>query len=300
MPIDLDDLPGVLMVPRSMGEAGNWVEHIPFAAVLVRLLKPGLIVELGTEYGDSYLAMCQAVAEAGLGTRCFAVDTWQGDAHTGAYHEAVYQHVLRNHGAYATFSTLLRMRFDEALPRFADGSIDLLHIDGLHTYEAVRHDFDTWLPKVSKRGVVLFHDTAERGRDFGVWRMWEEVSVRWPSCHFEFGHGLGVLAVGPEVPAEVAGLMRRVREEAEVRAVFQRLGAGLAAMQTAGVLGSKVALAQDLVEQWKRLVGAQVPRVGGESPREVGDRLIQGVHLVASADLQLRQQVAAARQPGTP
>ncbi len=38
----------------------------------------------------------------------------------------------------------MRMLFNEALELFSDESIGLLNIDGFHTYEAVRNDFESW------------------------------------------------------------------------------------------------------------------------------------------------------------
>lgn len=155
--------------PDPFEENSAWLGHIPFAAYLVMAFKPTCFVELGTHYGHSYFAFCKAVQEHALSSRCYAVDTWQGDEHAGRYGEDVYNLVARqNTDSYAGFSTLLRMDFSQAVESFADGSIDLLHIDGLHTYEAVRSDFETWLPKLSSEAVVLFHDTNVRRDDFGV------------------------------------------------------------------------------------------------------------------------------------
>ncbi|WP_369940420.1 class I SAM-dependent methyltransferase [Xanthomonas medicagonis] len=196
--IDIPLSPSMLIAPRSVPFSA-WLGHVPFASWLVEQLRPQSIVELGTHRGASFLAFCQAVEEQQLTSRVFAVDSWEGDEHAGFYGDDIYNE-LREYQQrhYAGISEMLRMRFSQALEYFADGSVDLLHIDGLHTYEAVREDFETWLPKLSGRGVVLFHDTCVRERGFGVWQYWAEISRQYPAFEFTHTHGLGVLLVGEQ------------------------------------------------------------------------------------------------------
>jgi hypothetical protein len=212
--------------PERMGAISAWWGHVPFAQWLVRAARPRLIVELGTHQGVSYSAFCRTVEQERLPTRCYAVDTWQGDEHAGLYDESVYDELRRFHDPrFGSFSTLLRMRFDEALEQFGRGSIDLLHIDGFHTYEAVRHDFESWLPKMSQRGVVLLHDTQVRRGDFGVWQFWAEVAERYPNFEFHHSHGLGVVLTGSSPPPALASLCAGAEEvQEQVRRRFAVIG----------------------------------------------------------------------------
>lgn len=220
------DYPILFNEPERLTQIPSWQEHIPFAMFLTSCLKPQLLVELGTLYGDSYCAFCQTVKTLHLETRCFAIDTWLGDEHASFNFTDALPDLRAHHDPrYSRFSTLLQSTFDEALPKFADHSIDLLHIDGLHTYDAVRHDFETWQGKVKPGGIVLFHDTNVLERGFGVRQFWDE--IREPYPHFEFlhGNGLGVLALGDNRTPELQRLFTANQREAEtLRTFFHRLG----------------------------------------------------------------------------
>lgn len=225
--IDFNPLkhPVCLRMPRR-DLSSAWMEHVPFAFYLMDTFRPNVFVELGTFYGVSYCAFCQAVDELKLSTICHAVDTWGGDAHTGAYDTGVLDNLRQHHDPlYGTFSTLHQSTFDEAVKEFEDGTIDLLHIDGYHTYEAVKHDFETWKPKLSRRGVVIFHDTNERSADFGVWRFLDRLKTQYPHFEFKHGHGLGVVAIGEDVPAGLQPLFNASQEEGDlIREFFYELG----------------------------------------------------------------------------
>jgi hypothetical protein len=223
---NLFDHPLVFEQPELTDPASAWVEHIPFAMLLIDLARPRLLVELGTHSGVSYCAFCQAVRSLALATRCYAVDTWQGDAHAGSYSSSMLQRLRGHHDVrYSHFSTLVQSTFDQALHQFTDGSIDILHIDGLHSYDAVKHDFENWKPKLSEAGIVLLHDTAETKKDFGVHKLMAELGSNFPSFEFSHGHGLGVVAVGKELPREFEDFLSFARAHTQlVRSAFAALG----------------------------------------------------------------------------
>lgn len=138
----------------------SWWEHVPIAHWLIENIKPAVVVELGTHYGVSFFSFCEAARAFSQGTFVYAVDTWEGDAQAGFYNNEVYERVKGHHEAYhQERSRLIRSSFDDAAVHFPNASIDIIHIDGLHTFEAVSHDYNVWKGKL-KEGGHYFSMTA--------------------------------------------------------------------------------------------------------------------------------------------
>ncbi|MGA3113215.1 MAG: class I SAM-dependent methyltransferase [Syntrophobacteraceae bacterium] len=248
------DHPITFSKPRRVAQDA-WLEHIPFAFTIMDIHRPGVFVELGTHGGTSYCAFCQATTELMLPTKCYAVDTWKGDEHAGFYAKEVFEELNAYHAAnYSHFSSLMRMTFDEASRYFMEGTIDLLHIDGCHLYDAVRRDFDTWLPKMSSRGVVLLHDSFVRERDFGVGLLMEELRSHYPVFEFTHGWGLGVVGVGPLLASEpVFDLFKADdRETVAIRTLFSALGVRIACETTLAESLARINVLESKLERKKR------------------------------------------------
>lgn len=171
-----------------------WNGHRLFAYDLICYLRPQLVVELGTYWGTSFFSFCQAIKDENLSTECVAIDTWQGDEHTGPYDSEVFKSVSETLHTYypGIKARLKRSLFSEAINDFQDGTIDLLHIDGFHEYDAVRQDFESWLPKLKENGVVLLHDIADEC-DYGSVKFWKELCGLHKTFTFQHSWGLGVV-----------------------------------------------------------------------------------------------------------
>ena len=172
-----------------------WEGHRDFAYDLLQFVRPERLVELGSQYGCSLFTFCQAVRDFKLNTEINAVDMWSGDIGAEITGEEVYALVRKTAATYypEVKLNLFQMCFDDARPSFADNSIDILHIDGGHTFEDVEHDFTTWLPKLKENGIVLFHDVYSP-IDQGSCDHWEKTKKEY-DCYFDFTHscGLGIL-----------------------------------------------------------------------------------------------------------
>ena len=226
--VHLSDLFSMAFLPHESPVPSAWEAHVPFFFSLLHHTKPRRFVELGSHYGNSYFAACQASREMEYAIECIAIDTWQGDEHAGSYGNEVFDGFLTIlKRDYQKCGKYLRKTFDEASEDFEPNSIDMLHIDGLHTYQAVSHDFAMWLPKMSDRGIILFHDTQVFDRGFGVWKLWNEIRNLYPSFEFEHGHGLGMLLTGKKAPPRIQGLFNLLsnREHLDLmRVLFSGLG----------------------------------------------------------------------------
>ncbi|MBN2323427.1 MAG: class I SAM-dependent methyltransferase [Spirochaetes bacterium] len=189
----------------------TWADNIPFIFCLLNYIRPRRFVELGTYYGNCFFAVCQFAKSFGIDMDCIAVDLWKGDEHTGDYGQGVFmdfREILKRD--YPNQGRFIRKDFNSAVTQFEKGSIDLLHIDGLHTFEAVQNDYKTWRSMLSSCGVIMFHDTQVKERDFGVWRLWKQLCDEYPSFELKHGCGLGLIYVGESDDSSAAILFKRI------------------------------------------------------------------------------------------
>jgi predicted O-methyltransferase YrrM len=165
-------------------------------------IRPKVIVEVGVaRSGTSYL-LCNSSpsVEVFVGIDFFVRNTTRLRAFTPS---AVQLHAI--HGRSNSHSTL-----DQLKNKLGDRKIDLLFIDGDHSYEGVRNDFIAYLPFLAQNGQVAFHDILPAHRELDgsfangwvieVDRFWRELRRFGP--HFEFvesstqhANGIGVVTI---------------------------------------------------------------------------------------------------------
>ena len=183
-----------------------WSGHRRFAYDLVSYYEPEVIVELGSFYGCSAFAFMQAVKDQGLDTRIYAVDLWEaGDSYTlHDYEQDVYGFFQKVKAeVFCSIKVeMLKMSFDQANSRFDDKYIDILHIDGSHAYQDVKHDYELWISKVKQDGIVLFHDISDQtlyGETTGSSIFWNELKQNYAYTEeMQHSWGLGILFLSEE------------------------------------------------------------------------------------------------------
>lgn len=118
-------------------------------------LKEGsTIVEIGSYLGASasFLA-CGAKEKHHI---VYCVDTWKNEGMSEGERDT-FEEFCKNIEPLKDYIRILRGKSADMALVF-DGEIDLLFIDGDHSYEMVKLDVLYWLPKLKENGIVVFHD----------------------------------------------------------------------------------------------------------------------------------------------
>ena len=161
---------------------------------------PTNVLEIGTEKGGTFFLLSQvATTEAFLLSLDLPVG--QGDAYP-AWREKLYRGFSRERQRIElvredshAVNTLNKIQ-----QLLGNRPLDLLFIDGDHSYEGVKKDFEMYSPLVAKGGVVAFHDIVDGAEASvgGVPKFWRELKAT--RRHLEFvkswqqgGWGIGVL-----------------------------------------------------------------------------------------------------------
>jgi predicted O-methyltransferase YrrM len=141
---------------RSGVECGNLLLFS-----MVRLLRPSVVVEIGTARGKSCCSMALACRRNGKG-KVYAIDphmrnNWT-EIGTDGDNERFVRSRVRSYGL-EPWCEIIRDTSASALSRWRL-PVDLLFIDGDHSYEGVKSDFEGFRPWLAPGALVVFHDTT--------------------------------------------------------------------------------------------------------------------------------------------
>jgi len=128
-----------------------------------------VVVEIGSFCGLSACIFAHSLRRHGLGGQVFCVDLWDtyvemnpSAKETGffAYKSGQLRQLFDHYTKTAAATGIVPMCEDstQAWRRFSDESIDLLFVDGDHSFEGCLRDLRNWYPKVKPNGVILGHD----------------------------------------------------------------------------------------------------------------------------------------------
>ena len=101
----------------------------------------GVLVEIGRKYGGSTVLMSSSLVQGHL----YSIDIVE--------HQCVYEYT-KSYKDKITFITGDSKMVEWDIP------IDLIFIDGDHSYEGVKNDIKKFTPHIKKNGYVIFHDVV--------------------------------------------------------------------------------------------------------------------------------------------
>jgi len=176
-----------------------WKGHRNFAEWLVKYTQPDQVVDLGVDYGYSTFIFANAVQKNGKGI-VTGIDLFQGEGMTGIRN--TYDQVMAIVDAIKFINLEIIKGDFNTVSQTWNRTIDILHIDGYHSYQAVSNDFNTWSPFVPDQGIVLFHDINVPNPDFGVINLFRELEGG-HKLYFLHSYGLGIFTKNTALYEEI-------------------------------------------------------------------------------------------------
>jgi len=133
-------------LPYELGALYDLGRHCPPGAAAL---------EIGSYLGASACYIAAGLRE--VGGRLYCVDTWQNETMPDGIRDTLAEFKQNTRGV-EDLLCLVRKRSDELTTTDIPDKLDLIFIDGDHSYEAVKADFLHVTPWLTENGIVAFHD----------------------------------------------------------------------------------------------------------------------------------------------
>ncbi|MFX1395121.1 MAG: class I SAM-dependent methyltransferase, partial [Promethearchaeota archaeon] len=142
---------------------------------IIAINPPKTVLEIGTARGGTLFLLTRLSSPNAL---ILSID--YGIGSDKPYREVFYKSFLTNKQKLYYFlrNSHLQSTLQEIKKKLKDKKIDLLFIDGDHSYKGVKKDFEMYSPLVKKKGIIAFHDIIKAKPGFWpfkVYKFWNEI-----------------------------------------------------------------------------------------------------------------------------
>lgn len=142
-------------------------DYTDFLKSFIKFSKAKTVVEIGVANGDSTIELCKTLKE--INGKLFGFDIWNKHGLKNQYkQQGSLQDVLTrlkkqglNNFVLNKIDTINnRDEFERVLDNLLENNkIDFAFIDGDHSYIGIKNDFEVVYSRLSKTGIIAFHDT---------------------------------------------------------------------------------------------------------------------------------------------
>lgn len=167
-------------------DSREWIKAEDLLDRRLRRRKVRSFVELGVYFGGTSWLLSRHVEPGGI---VIGVDNETLRGETAPIARLLYDKWLSQAGLKAHYLPVITEEAVEQVKELCPDGIDLLHVDADHAYNGVKFDFETYIPLLSKGGIMVAHDLIFAP---DVRRAWDEISVKGRKWTIEKSLGIGV------------------------------------------------------------------------------------------------------------
>ena len=165
-------------------------------AKIINKAKPKNILEIGSHFGGTFKVWCMCSQNNGKqvsiswhpsSSDCYT--QYQSEQKRSEAHDNIMS--CGKNVYHIDADSHLKSTKNELTSILGDEKLDFIFIDGDHTYEGVKKDYEMYYTLMKKGGIIGFHDLVDK--KFGVYKLWNQIkNNRKQRKIIDYGSQLGI------------------------------------------------------------------------------------------------------------